>query len=202
MIGRNSAAFVQGAPEEAVHDDQSRAVELPPFKSIYAQYFDFVWSSARRFGVQPAAMDDVVQEIFMVIHGKIGTLRQPEALRSWIYGIVRRTASDYHRKRQTRNDSDVALALHVETQGTQLTPLELTEQNEDAKLLWGLLGEIDPPKREVLILVEVDGMTAPEISEALEIPLNTVYSRLRAARAAFEAALERRIAREKGWRHA
>ncbi len=58
-----------------------------------------------------------------------------------------------------------------------------------------MLGEIEPPKREVLILVEVDGMTVPEVSEALEIPLNTAYSRLRAARLAFEAALAQRLAR-------
>src|SRR5262249_36188976 len=104
-----------------------------PFESIYAQYFDFVRFSARYFGVKLVAMDDVVQEIFMVIHRKLGTLRQPESLRSWIYGIVRRTATDYHRTLRTRQASDVVLSLHVEAQQeTQPTPLELTEQSEAA----------------------------------------------------------------------
>ncbi len=172
--------------------------EVPSFRAIYDRYFDFVWTSARRLGVKPASLDDVVQEIFMVIHGKIETLRQPDSLRSWIYSIARRTVSGYHRSQRTRGVSDVAFALHVETQQEPpLTPLELTEHNEDAKLLWQLLGEVDPPKREVLMLVELDGMTVPEVSEALEIPLNTAYSRLRAARAAFEAALARCTARER-----
>jgi RNA polymerase sigma-70 factor (ECF subfamily) len=61
--------------------------------------------------------------------------------------------------------------------------------------LWALLAELDEPKREVFVLAEVEEMTMPEIASALEIPLNTAYSRLRAARQAFEAALARHDAR-------
>jgi RNA polymerase sigma-70 factor (ECF subfamily) len=201
MNGRNFAAPVHGAGEHVAPGELGVAaatLDVPSFRAIYDRYFDFVWSSARRLGVKPGALDDVVQEIFMVIHGKIDTLRQPESLRSWIYSIARRTVSGYHRSQRTRGVSDIAFALHVESQQEPpLTPLELTEHNEDAKLLWELLGEVDLPKREVLMLVELDGMTVPEISEALEIPLNTAYSRLRAARFAFEAALARRTARER-----
>ena len=194
------------ATDEAEQQEVASALaplEVPPFESIYAQYFAFVWSSTRCFGVKLAAMDDVVQEIFMVIHRKIGTLRKPESLRSWIYSIVRRTATDYHRTERSQTAADVVLALYVETQKeTQPTPQELTEQSEAADLLLALLSELDPPKREVFKLVEVHGMTAPEISDGLGIPLNTVYTRLRAARAAFEAALHRRIAREKSRKRA
>jgi len=189
------------ASEHSEHDRQAgapAAIEIPPFEAIYSQYFGFVWSSARYFGVTPAAMEDVVQEIFVVIHRKLATLRQPESLRSWIYSIVRRTVTDYHRTQRTRHASDLVLSLYVETQQeTQPTPLELTEQNEAAELLHHLLEEIDPRKREVLMLVEAEGMTVPEISDGLEIPLDTAYTRLRAGRIAFEAALRRRIAREK-----
>lgn len=202
MIGRGSAAQLTGAPDDTSirgPEQSSARLDVPSFKSIYAQYFGFVWSSARRLGVRPAAMEDIVQEIFMVIHRRLETLEQPESLRSWIYGIVRRTVSGYHRSNRTKDASDTALALQIARQWeTQLTPLELTEQNEEAKLLWQVLGEIDPPKREVLVLVEIEGMTAPEISQALDIPLNTAYSRLRTARIEFEAALARRIAWAEG----
>jgi RNA polymerase sigma-70 factor (ECF subfamily) len=192
------------AAEQSEHDARAETpaqIEVPPFESIYAQYVNFVRLSARYFGITPPAMDDVVQEIFMVVHRKLATLRQPESLRSWIYGIVRRTVTDYHRAQRTRHASDLVLSLYVETQQeTQPTPLELTEQSEAAELLKTLLDEIDPRKREVLILVEAEGMTVPEISNGLEIPVDTVYTRLRAARIAFEAALRRRIAREKSRR--
>jgi RNA polymerase sigma-70 factor (ECF subfamily) len=61
-----------------------------------------------------------------------------------------------------------------------------------------LLEEIDWPKREVFMLAELEQMTAPEIAEALDIPLNTAYSRLRAARIAFEEGLTRHNARAEG----
>ena len=60
-----------------------------------------------------------------------------------------------------------------------------------------MLAELDEPKREVFSLVELEELTVPEVADALEIPLNTAYSRLRMAREAFEAALARHEARTK-----
>jgi RNA polymerase sigma-70 factor (ECF subfamily) len=80
------------------------------------------------------------------------------------------------------------------------TPLEQTERNAELQLLARLLDELDEPKREVFALVELEELSVPEAAEVLEIPLNTAYSRLRAARQAFEAALARHEARTKGTR--
>ena len=168
---------------------------MSPFESIYGQYFDFVWSSVRRLGVSPAATDDVVQEVFIVIHSRLHTLEQPKALRSWIYGIVRRTVSGYHRSRRVREASGAALAREPSAQPQPRTPLDLVEQNDQARLLFSLLEELDEPKREVFMMAELDELSVPEIAEILEIPLNTAYSRLRTARQAFEEALVRHSAR-------
>jgi RNA polymerase sigma-70 factor (ECF subfamily) len=82
--------------------------------------------------------------------------------------------------------------FHPEPASSQPTPFEQLKTNADLEFLASLLAELDEPKREVFALVEVDEMTVPEAAEVLEIPLNTAYSRLRAARQAFEAALARR----------
>ena len=202
MTGTGSSARAGGvssSPESGAASTTTRNSEALTFESIYAQYFEFVWSSTRRLGVGIAAMDDVVQEIFMVIHSKIQTLRQPESLRSWIYGVVRRRVSEYHRARRARAASGVALAIHADLDHRPPpTPLDLAERGARAALLWSVLEEIDWPKREVFMLAELDQMTAPEIAEALQIPLNTVYSRLRSARIAFEEGRARRAALAKG----
>ena len=169
--------------------------EVSPFVSIYRQYFDFVWSSVRRFGVNPASMDDVVQEVFIVIHARLHTVQNPETLRSWIYGVTRRTVSGYHRARRVKDASAAALAVEPSVQPLPRTPFDLAEQNDQIKLLFNLLEELDEPKREVFLMVELDELTVPEIAEILEIPLNTAYSRLRVARQAFEEALARHSAR-------
>ena len=151
-----------------------------------------------------AAVDDVVQEVFIVIHARIDTLQQPDALRSWIYSIVRRTVSTHHRARRAKDASGVALAAEPDAR-RQATPFDAADQNDQVKLLGTILEELDEPKREVFMMVELDELTVPEAAEILEVPLNTAYSRLRAARQAFEEALERRSARRtegqgKSWR--
>ncbi len=173
---------------------------MPSFEALYRQYFEFVWSSVRRLGVGNDAMDDVVQEIFIVIHSRLHTLEQPESLRSWIYGIVRRTVSGHHRSNRTRT-SGVIAATHSGTTGVPpATPQELTERASEFQLLQELLSKLDDAKREVFELVEVEEMSVPEVAAALEIPLNTAYSRLRAARQEFEEALARHELKTEGAR--
>lgn len=169
--------------------------EVLSFETVYEQHFDFVWAMTRRFGVPAETMDDVVQEVFMVVHKKLHTLESPEALRSWLYGIVRRRASGHHRQSWTQKTTG---ALEVDdmpdVDGAQ-SPADLAEQSDNVRKLWALLDSIDPPKREVFIMAELQELTCPEIAQALNIPLNTAYSRLRHAREAFEAALARHKAK-------
>jgi RNA polymerase sigma-70 factor (ECF subfamily) len=184
------------APARSVPEaEQSRA---PSFRAVYDGYFGFVWTCARRMGVPPDAIDDVVQDIFITIHGRLGTLERPASLRSWLYGVVRRTVSMYHRGRNTRVAREAPSPEIDETSNPmQLSPLDLAVLSDELQLLWALLGELDPPKREVFILAELEEMTAPEIAEAVAIPLNTAYSRLRAARQEFQLAFTRAAARRK-----
>lgn len=173
------------------------SVQTPPpkvlsFLDVYEQYVDFAWASARRLGVPPESMDDVVQEAFIVVHQRLHTLHRPEAIRSWVYGIVRRTVSHYHRARRAKSAAG-APTIDADSIETDLrTPFELAEQSDQVKLLESLLLELTPLQREVFVLAEIEELSAPEIAEALNIPLNTAYSRLRVARQVFDAALAKR----------
>lgn len=199
-LAGNSAARAR-ASSAASNSEGSSVQDLPPFATVYKLYFAFVWSSVRRLGVRPEAIDDVVQEIFLTIHFRLETIEKPSSLRSWIYSVVRRTVSGYHRARKAKDVSNVDVRYFDDTlQSSQPTPLERTEQRDQQLLLAKLLNELDEVKREVFVLAELEEMTAPEIALALEIPLNTVYSRLRTARLAFEQALARHSTHEKGER--
>lgn len=195
MSERDGEAARHALTGHAAAGRASAADVVPSFQSVYRQYFGFVWSSARRLGVSLDSIDDLVQDVFIVIHARLDTLEKPEALRSWIYGIVRRTVSTYRRAKHTR---PLGWDGEVDTASLTPTPLEQTESNQDLVLLQSLLAQLDEPKREVFALVELEELTIPEAAEALEIPLNTAYSRLRAARQAFDAALLRHEARNKG----
>ncbi len=111
---------------------------------------------------------------------------------------MKRTVSRYHRTKRTRLIKTTDTRVEPEPMSVEsCTPQQLAEQSEQVQLLQSLLDKLDPPKREVFVLTEVEEMTAPEIAAALGIPLNTVYSRLRAARLELEEALQRHHARIK-----
>ena len=187
-----------GLPESETRGPTPAPSTIPPFKALYRQYFDFVWSSARHLGIEPSGMDDLIQEVFIAIHTKLHTLENPDALRSWIYGVVRRTASNHRRAKRARPETRPDTTGFAETASLQPTPLEQTERSAEVQLLMALLAELDEPKREIFALVEIEEFSVPDAADALGIPLNTAYSRLRAARLGFEAALARHEARSKG----
>ena len=190
MTERNSEADAPAILPDADSEPCRPAALVPSFQAIYKQFFDFVWSSARHLGATADAVDDVVQDVFIVIHGRLGTLQNPDALRSWIYGIVRRTVSDHRRSRRNRDAAGARLGVELKsTRSSQPSPLDLVERSAEVEVLEGLLAELDEPKREVFVMVEVLEMTVPEVVQALAIPLNTAYSRLRLARKLFEEAL-------------
>jgi len=170
---------------------------LPSFEEVYKAYFQFVWTSARGLGVSPSRIEDVVQEVFVAIHARLHTLRQPESLRSWIYGVVRRTVSGHRRSLKTKTIWTEGHLPEESLESETLTPLEQVEQSDQLKLFGELIGALDEAKREVFLLAELEEMPVPEIARALDVPLNTVYSRLRAARQLFQQAFARHNAREK-----
>jgi RNA polymerase sigma-70 factor (ECF subfamily) len=160
---------------------------------VYETYFDFVWRSARRLGVASLHVDDVVQEVFLVVHRRLAEFEGRSSLKTWLFGITRRIVRD-HRRSARRKPCEPLGAIEPVDLGAQGADAQLSQQ-QDAQLLHALLDELDEDKREAFVLSELEQMSGPEIAEALDVNLNTVYARLRAARTAFEQAVGRHQAR-------
>ena len=148
------------------------------FRALYHAEFEFVWAVARRFGVPPAAIDDAVQEVFLTVFRRLDILRYEVSPRAWLYQVTRKIAARHHRG-TTRLARRVA-AFAAVTTDTSESP---QARHEAAHLLARLLAQLPRGTREVWELTEVLGMSGPEIAGELQLPLNTVYSRLRLARA-------------------
>jgi RNA polymerase sigma-70 factor (ECF subfamily) len=154
---------------------------------LYREQFTFVWRMLLHFGVPAAAVEDAVQDVFVVVHRRWDDLAAHVSARSWLYGIARRVAAD-HRRRRSRHERKLeALPRSKPSRDleVEVADRELIEALESA------LAELDPARREVFVLAEVEGMTAREIAEALGTNPNTASSRLRAARMHVSAALNR-----------
>lgn len=164
----------------------------PGFDEVYTSHFDFVWRSVRRLGVPVSLLDDATQDVFVVVHRRLGDFEGRSSMKTWLFGIALRVAKDYRVRARRHDFADVdADTLRAEAESADDT----VERREAARLLDTLLTSIDEERRPVFILAELEGVAVPEIAGLLQIPLNTAYSRLRLARADFERAVGRHARR-------
>jgi RNA polymerase sigma-70 factor (ECF subfamily) len=161
------------------------------FRALYDAHLDFVWRNLRRLGVSEADAEDRTQEVFVVAHRRFQEFEdRGHGPRAWLFQIVLRIASDARRhKRRHPEDPDGGLAMGRAS--TDATQQDAVLRREQLSRLDAALDTIDVGRRAVLVLHEIEEMTAPEIAQVLGIPLNTVYSRLRVARVELEEALRR-----------
>lgn len=192
------------SPTRAVEPQaQPRAAARLSFEAVYDEHFALVWRTVRRLGVPDALVDDVVQEVFLVVHRRLDDFEGRSSLKTWVCAIVARVASDARRSLRRKSphtrSADAAVDADTVADEDAANPHERTARNEGVRLLHRLLDELDDDKRVVLVLAELEQLSVPEIAEALGENVNTVYARLRAARHAFEKAALRERARD-DWR--
>lgn len=177
--------------------------EAPTFEALYEQQFDFVWRNIRRLGVPDAQVDDAVQEVFLVVHRRLVELEARSSFKHWIFGIIVRVARDHRRllRRKSPHTRSADASVDADSIADERAdnPHDRMARSEGVRLLHKLLDEFDDEKRAVFVLAELEQMSAPEIAEALDVNVNTVYARLRAARREFEQAVLREQARDT-WR--
>jgi len=175
----------EAPPADAISEDRA---ELPEdFERLYAEHFEFVWRSLRRLGVEPKELDDAVQDVFIVFLRRRSEFRGQSSQRTWLFGIANNIAHEYRRRQQRAARAEPIAEAHP-AHGP--SPLDQASSTEALRLIEAFLASLDDNKRNVFILAELEQMSGPEIAASLQVKINTVYSRLRAAREAFFAFLQ------------
>lgn len=175
-----------------------RELVTPSFDEVYAAHFTFVWRVLRTFGVADSALEDAAQDVFVVVHRRLSEFEGRASVRTWLARILVRVVSEHRRRYRRKESANTPMADEV-LDGGGPSPADTAAQKEAARLLAEILAEMDDDRRTVFVLAEIEQMPVPEISEALSVNLNTVYSRLRLARRDYEKAVERLRARD-DWR--
>jgi RNA polymerase sigma-70 factor (ECF subfamily) len=195
-----ASTLFEGLSAARDHDGTGRITataaseRTPAFAELYEAWFDFVWRSARRLGVLEPHVDDVVQEVFMVVHRRLGDFEGRSSLKTWLFAITRRVVGAYHRSARRKPTESLGERELIAQHGD---PEQRCAALEGQALLHAILNELDLEKREVFVLAELEQMSGPEIAQALDLNLNTMHARLRAARRDFEQALARRTAAQR-----
>lgn len=158
------------------------------FDELYRAHFPYVWRTLRRLGVPPADLEDVTHEVFVVVHRRLADYDARRPVKPWLFGIAYRLASEDRRRAHRRHE---VVAPSPEPPALAPPADDLIERDERRRLVLACLQSLSLEQRAVLILLDIDGEAATEVAAAMNVPLPTVYSRLRAARRKFAAAVRR-----------
>lgn len=185
--------FTRRGQSPSVSDPQPGSSPLPAFRVLFDQHYGFVWRTLRHYGLSSADADDAVQDVFIVVHRRLPDFDGRTHLRSWLFGIARRVARGVQRA-DARRERRLQLVSAPEP---ATSPDEVLARQEAEQLVESFLETLPADQRDVFYLADVEGLTGPEIADALGTKLNTIYSRLRTARRRFEKVLARRELRER-----
>lgn len=147
-------------------------------EALLVRHTPAVLRFANRLCDDPADADDVVQETLIAAVKGLGNLREAAAMRSWLFSIARSFAAR-QRRRRTADPLDDAVVAHAGPGPDDVAAgVELDGSLDEA------IRALDPKYREVLVLRDVEGLTAPEVADAIGVGVDTVKTRLHRARAA------------------
>jgi RNA polymerase sigma-70 factor (ECF subfamily) len=152
---------------------------IAAFDDVYEREFDYVCRNLGRLGVPQGDLDDAAHEVFLVLYRRWGEVDPARPIRPWLFGVARRVAADARAKRR-----EVVSELPDVSE-----PVDPLAAQRD--LVWHAMRALDDDRRVVIVLHDFEGHTGAEIAAMLDIPVNTVHSRLRLAREDLLAAVQR-----------
>jgi len=182
-----------GSPSED-RDSAPAPFTRPSFDQVYAATFPFVWRTVRRLGVGDSARDDVTQEVFVTVYRRLGQFEGRCSIKTWVFSIMMGIVRNYRRTRRRKGAAHAVSASVVDPEvlvAFTPDPLEQASRRQAGRIMHQILDELSDEKAVVFVLADLEDMTVPEISELTNANINTVYSRLRAARKEFNEALAR-----------
>ena len=169
------------APGASMPPD-SRASAIPTFEQLYDQRFDDVSRWVRALGVRDADRDDVVQDVFMVVHRRLPDF-DGQNVTGWLYQIARRKVRDHRHLTWVKHLFGANRVPVVEGTPThEPGALEGLETKRKAELLEHLLDTLNPDQRAAFVLFEIEGNSGEEIAVLQGVPINTVWARIHKAR--------------------
>jgi len=178
---------ISSSAEDQALVERCRNGDMAAWRTLYDRYSQPVFRFVSALGVPPEEREDAAQDIFVAIYRGLKQFRGEAQLSTWIYRIAARHASHLGRRRRLRS----LLSIFPWHEPEPVHQADPAEKASDLRLLDRLLNKLSPKKRMVLVLFEIEGLGVNEIASLMECPPNTVWSRLRHARAELTKAARR-----------
>ena len=158
-------------PDIEQNDANKRAV-FGEYVSVYGSQQAIIDIRARV--ADPATAEDILQDVFVKIQARLGQLKDPAKLQSWIYLITRDAIIDHYRTRKKTVEVPESLTEEGEPQTGEFAELKAA--------LLRMIHSLPEPYREALVLTEFDGLTQQEHAARVGISLSGAKSRVQRGR--------------------
>lgn len=166
---------------EELHELVQRAAagDATARNALFRRLHPWVVRQARRWRVPEQDREDIVQEVFLQFHKRLDRAEMDAArLPGWLCYCIRHRLIDHFRQRQRR----FSVELPADFPANVCEPVLAIEGDEEREALWRVIEQLNQGYQEVLRLRLGQGLSMREIATELDIPRNTVGTRLHAAR--------------------
>lgn len=164
------------------HSPEQHAGDQPgAFARLYRNYVGFTWRVVGQLGVPSHAIDDVVQEVWLVVHRRLPSFEGRSALKSWLFGVSLNVARNQRRSDRRRQQ-------HVPEPPGEVTSFdpELAREGREAwERVERFLCTLDDQRRTIFAHQLIENRSAPETAEAVGVDVLTIYRQVRLLRSSF-----------------
>lgn len=191
--GRSAVALMAASSPDPLDEARSIAQAEPEgarlsFADIYREHFDLVWRSLRHLGVTPPALDDAVQEVWMVVYRQLPQFEGRSRVTTWLFGVALNVARSQRRK----NRASYSVEPLSEEMPSRAPDPEKALAGRDAWLeVESFLSSLDDVPRAIFVSALLENLSPAETAEAIGVDVGLVYRRVRALRRALARRLQR-----------
>jgi RNA polymerase sigma-70 factor (ECF subfamily) len=156
--------------------------------AVYERELDYLFETLQRLGASPREIEDLAHEVFLVLLRNWVDLDLSRPVRPYLFAIAFRVVCAHRRRR--RREVPYAY-LDAEDQATG--PEESLQSKESTRLLIAALDTVPLPRRAVVVMHDLDGVSIVEVAARLSLTRFGAYARLRKARKELESTLRRML---------
>ena len=171
--------------------ERHRSGEREAFVELMKMFSAPVYSYLTRTGVRASDRDDLFQEVFCKVHRALQKKMPDGPVKPWVLRIAVNTARDHFRRAKVRSVVKLDADAGEAERPAPGADAELAAR-ETARFLEAAIQQLPIAQREALLLASVAELGVKGAAEVLEVPTDTVKTRLRRARATLALAMQRR----------
>jgi RNA polymerase sigma-70 factor (ECF subfamily) len=177
------------APLEAPREVPRESAVPSCLLEALRQHGTFVIGLLGKLGVPGADVEDVAQEVYLAIHTELPSFEARASFKTWLCGVCRHKAADYRRKGARRKG---LFRSHPPDPLPEADcPQDALLLQEAKQLLRRALARLSDEQLEVFVLHAVEDLPMRSVAALIGCPLDTAYTRYRAARKSVEAYCQR-----------